>query len=826
MGRNSESRVLRVLNRYSSVMDRFTGQRLKSRRCLQIQLELIESRQLLTLPPTLTIPLMPELDQFGDQILIVQGFDDPARAALGIFDTGASAVTFSGQDQEVFGMGDVGQIPIKVPGGASAEGIGGSIIGDVSEPGTIYSDGMHAFNLTFDDIGFPQFNITLSDSAVETPGIQAFVGTDNSPLLPTITGTPALLPSAKYSGGAAAHVKMQGASLDFSDLMPGMVIPFPDLVFANPGDSIAYDPNNTDIYDTVVLPLIPFGGDNSAAPGDLITETNLYTIPNVTTTFDTVTSLPGHFLFDTGAQLSVISTDMANSLGLDLSNPTTTIDVQGVAGNETVPGFTLKSLDIQRSDGGILEFTDVPVYVLDVAPGIDGIFGMNLLNLANEFVFDPYNVHGPQLSIAYFANPDRSVPVDDGLGELAALFGGAGLNALGGALGNVHRMPSFAAPRANSTTTLNVSNPTVEYGGSFTLNASVSHTTGTTIPSGTIDFSKNGQTFASQGLNAQGKATLTASGTPWEPGSYSVTAAYSGDSNYNSSVSTAGNIQIVKAGTSLSLQSPAQQVPPGQSLNLTGKLTTSTGIAAANATIQLKLDGSLSTSTTTGPDGSYAFTLANLSTGSHTVQTLFAENNHFKSATSGVVAFQVTKASSTLTLNVPQTAVYGQSVAITAQINQSLAAAYEGATVTFYDGVKSIGSAKITSGKASLNFNPGKPGIAMKLSAKVAETSQALAATSSISTLTVTKAQAKIIWSVATLNKSTSQWTIQVLPVSPGAGTPSGQLKITLGGAKPKTMTAKLSGGKYTYKVTGKNPAPKAFSYAGDTNFLSTSQNA
>ena len=196
MSRKSEDRRLQSVQFWRARPGAVAGRSDSRRRSRMssLWLEACETRELMTLPPTLTIPLLPDLDQFGDQILIVQGFDDPARAALGIFDTGASAVTFAAQDQEVFGMGDVGQIPIKVPGGASAEGIGGAIIGDVSEPGTIFSDGMHAFNLTFDDIGFPQFNITLSDSAIETPGIQAFVGTEDSPLLPTITGTPALLP--------------------------------------------------------------------------------------------------------------------------------------------------------------------------------------------------------------------------------------------------------------------------------------------------------------------------------------------------------------------------------------------------------------------------------------------------------------------------------------------------------------------------------------------------------------------------------------------------------------------------------------------------------
>ena len=51
-----------------------------------------------------TVPLDPLLDQFGDQVATVQGFSDSGgtRVTFGIFDTGASAVTFSAGDQDGF----------------------------------------------------------------------------------------------------------------------------------------------------------------------------------------------------------------------------------------------------------------------------------------------------------------------------------------------------------------------------------------------------------------------------------------------------------------------------------------------------------------------------------------------------------------------------------------------------------------------------------------------------------------------------------------------------------------------------------------------------
>ena len=151
---------------------------------------------------TVVVPLDTILDEFGSQIVTVQAYDNSSRAAFGIFDTGASALTFSAGDQARFTAQGV-PIPILVPGGAFAEGLGGPIVGDVSDPGTILADGLHAANLSFNSQGQPQFNIQFTSDSAATAGIQAFVGTPNgSPALPTITGMPML------DSGLAALINM------------------------------------------------------------------------------------------------------------------------------------------------------------------------------------------------------------------------------------------------------------------------------------------------------------------------------------------------------------------------------------------------------------------------------------------------------------------------------------------------------------------------------------------------------------------------------------------------------------------------------------------
>ncbi|MBN2377018.1 MAG: aspartyl protease family protein [Sedimentisphaerales bacterium] len=86
------------------------------------------------------------------------------------------------------------------------------------------------------------------------------------------------------------------------------------------------------------------------------------------------------FMFDTGAQVSVISTSIRTSLGL--SEPSFVAEIQGVNGEVVLKdGYYIDSLDIP-ADVGQLSFTNIPVVEINVASPeggfLDGIIGMNL----------------------------------------------------------------------------------------------------------------------------------------------------------------------------------------------------------------------------------------------------------------------------------------------------------------------------------------------------------------------------------------------------------------------------------------------------------------
>jgi hypothetical protein len=100
--------------------------------------------------------------------------------------------------------------------------------------------------------------------------------------------------------------------------------------------------------------------------------------------------VPGRFLLDTGAQLSIISTQMAIALGLDRNHNGTlddealdTIEVSGIGGTTTIPLVAYDRIAVPTAEGKDLIFTDMLAGVIDIdtggGPEIAGVFGMDFL---------------------------------------------------------------------------------------------------------------------------------------------------------------------------------------------------------------------------------------------------------------------------------------------------------------------------------------------------------------------------------------------------------------------------------------------------------------
>ncbi len=95
----------------------------------------------------------------------------------------------------------------------------------------------------------------------------------------------------------------------------------------------------------------------------------------------------GNFMFDTGAQVTIISTAVAMAIGLDSNGDgvldatdtgyTRTESVGGVGGSREAPVYMIDSVHLPTDQGIDLRWSELQWLVVDIAPGIDGVFGFD-----------------------------------------------------------------------------------------------------------------------------------------------------------------------------------------------------------------------------------------------------------------------------------------------------------------------------------------------------------------------------------------------------------------------------------------------------------------
>jgi hypothetical protein len=126
-----------------------------------------------------------------------------------------------------------------------------------------------------------------------------------------------------------------------------------------------------------------------------------------------------------------------------------------------------------------------------------------------------------------------------------------------------------------STTTAASANPTsASVGATVTLSASVAHTLGSAVPTGTVAFLDGNNPVGSAPLNGSAVASLSTSFQTG--GTHSITASYGGDSNYAASQ---GTTSVSVSDFSITIPNGSQTVKAGQPATYTINTTTAAGFA-------------------------------------------------------------------------------------------------------------------------------------------------------------------------------------------------------------------------------------------------------
>jgi uncharacterized repeat protein (TIGR01451 family) len=384
---------------------------------------------------------------------------------------------------------------------------------------------------------------------------------------------------------------------------------------------------------------------------------------------------------------------------------------------------------------------------------------------------------------------------------------------------------TLTVTRAASTTALVSSqNPSV-FGQAVTFSVTVSSSTGT--PTGTVTFLDGATSVGTATLDSLGKAALSISSLA--VGAHSMTAAYTGDTNFSSSSSSPLLQIVIKDAATATLSSSANPSVFGQAVTFTALVAAAApGAGTATGTVTFQ-DGAATLSILNLVNGQVSFTTSSLAAGSHSITAVYNGDSNFNAASSAAFSQTVNKLASAGTLSSSANpSVFGQAVTFTAAVSAaSPAAGTPTGTVTFQDGSTSLGTANVLNGRASVTLSALAVGL-HSVTAVYGGDGNFNSSTSMIAQ-TVNKASTTTNLSSsanpATLNQAVT-FTATVNPVTPGAGTPSGTVTFVADGSNTLCASAALpSNGTAACSTNTLSVGSHTITaaYSGDTNFLSSS---
>jgi hypothetical protein len=201
------------------------------------------------------------------------------------------------------------------------------------------------------------------------------------------------------------------------------------------------------------------------------------------------------------------------------------------------------------------------------------------------------------------------------------------------------------------------------FGQSVTFTATVTGSSGT--PTGTVTFKNGSISLGTAALNGSGVATLTTSALAVGSG-YSITAEYGGDSNNQSSASSAVSQVVNQASTTTGLTSSTNPSVFGQSVTLTATVSAvSPGAGTATGTVSF-FDGITLLGTGTLTAGTATLSIASLAVGLNSITAVYNADTNFLTSTSSVVTQTVNPvAANTPTFGAPTATADGFTVLIT-----------------------------------------------------------------------------------------------------------------------------------------------------------------
>jgi hypothetical protein len=247
-----------------------------------------------------------------------------------------------------------------------------------------------------------------------------------------------------------------------------------------------------------------------------------------------------------------------------------------------------------------------------------------------------------------------------------------------------------ASGKATTSTSVSATPNPATTGQSVKFTATVTSATAGTI-TGTVTFFDGATQIGTPMTLASGSASYST--TTLSQGSHSITAVYSGDTNYTTSTSPVVTQTINasgKATTTTALTSSLNPSTTGTSVTFNASVTSATS-GTITGTVSF-FDGATqigSPMTLTG--GAAAYTTSALAQGTHSITAVYSGDTNYSTSTSPIVSQVVNSsgaATTTTTLNAsPNPSTVGAGVTLTATVTSTTTGTISG-SISFYDGAE------------------------------------------------------------------------------------------------------------------------------------------
>jgi hypothetical protein len=372
--------------------------------------------------------------------------------------------------------------------------------------------------------------------------------------------------------------------------------------------------------------------------------------------------------------------------------------------------------------------------------------------------------------------------------------------------GTVLALASSINPSAYSQSVTFTATITPQFGGAAT---------------GTVTF-KDGATVIGSGTVSGNAASITTNALAL--GSHSITASYSGDSNFTGSNSGAVSQVVNQAGTTTVVASSLNPAYVTQSITFTATVNGLYG-GSPTGSVTFKAGSTMLGTATLNGSGQASLTTSFSTAGPRSITAIYVGDVNYHGSTSAVLVQAVNRFPTSTTVGSSLSpSLVGQSVTFTATVTSTYGSIPDGDKVTFKDGATVLAPVALSGGTASYTTSNLAAGSHTITASYLGDSSFQISSGAFKQIVNKNPSSAAV---VSSLSPSTyGQAVTFTATISGSAGTPTGTVTFKNGTAV--LGTASLSGGtaSITTSTLGGGTHSITVVYSGDSTYLGSTSPA